>query len=116
MPLLLVDDDDEFRALAKEIVTAWGHEVAEAATVAEARARAAELRPDTVLADVGLPDGDGFGLARALLALPWPMRVILISSNADAARGGALRRSGAIAFFSKDELSSPALRELLAGR
>ena len=29
-----------------------------------------ELRPDAVLVDVGLPDGDGIALARELAALP----------------------------------------------
>ena len=42
-----------------------------------------ELRPDTALVDIGLPDGDGFVLAQQLRALPWPLRVVLISSDAD---------------------------------
>ena len=42
--------------------------VGEAGSVEEALARAVELRPDTALVDIGLPDGDGFALARRLSA------------------------------------------------
>ena len=55
-----------FRDLATRVLVGWGHEViGEAGSVEEALARAAELRPDTALVDIGLPDGDGFALAAA---------------------------------------------------
>jgi CheY-like chemotaxis protein len=114
--VLLVDDDDDFRAFAKRLIASWGHGVEEAATCSEALHRAAELNPDTVLADIGLPDGDGIELARRLTGMPRPPRVILISADPDAGRGGAARRAGAIAFFAKADLMDPALRALLAAR
>jgi len=95
-------------------MTAWGHVVlGEAGTVEEALTRAAELEPEVVLADIGLPDGDGFGLTRALVARPDPPAVILISSDSDAANGQAAVRVGARGFVPKDELLSGPLRALI---
>lgn len=112
--VLIVDDDAGFRDLATRILTGWGHRViGEASSVSEALARAPELRPDTALVDIGLPDGDGFSLTEQLRAMPWPMRVILISSDADQANAGAARRAGASGFLPKDDLTGPALRQLI---
>ena len=112
--VLVVDDDASFRRLAGRLLAAWGHAVVgEAGSVAEAIARAAELRPECVLADIGLPDGNGFGLAHDLLALPDPPRVILISSDSDAANESAAARVGALGFVPKDELLGGRLRQLL---
>jgi DNA-binding NarL/FixJ family response regulator len=114
--VLVVDDDASFRDLATRVLTAWGHVViGEAGSVEEALARAAELRPDTALVDIGLPDGDGFALTRQLRALPWPLRVVLISSDSDRANAPAARRAGACGFLPKDELSDRALRRLIEG-
>ena len=108
---MIVDDDAAFRDLASRIVMGWGHDVVGlAGSVAEALLRAAELRPDTALVDVGLPDGDGFDLAERLLALPWPIQVVLVSTDSDSAHSTAARRVGARGFLPKDELSSAELR------
>lgn len=111
--VLVVDDDAAFRHLVARVLTGWGHTViGEAGTVAQALARAVELRPDTMLVDIGLPDGNGFALAERLRELPWPVRVVLISSDADRANGPAAARTGAC-FLPKDELPGPALRRFL---
>jgi len=87
--------------------------VGEAGTVAEALECAAEARPQAALVDVGLPDGDGFALAERLLALPWGVRVVLISTDADCAAVRSAEEVGARGFLPKDQLSSQALRRLL---
>jgi CheY-like chemotaxis protein len=115
--VLVVDDDASFRRLAVRVLSAWGHVVVgEADSVAQAIRRTSELRPDAVLADIGLPDGNGFTLTVDLLALPDPPRVILISSDRDAVNGPAAARAGASGFVPKDELPSALLRGLLEGR
>ncbi len=115
--VLLVDDDPEFRALARRMLTAAGLSViAEADTLAAARDAALDLRPDTALVDVGLPDGDGFTLARVLTELPWRPRVLLTSTDPDAATPTDLRRSGAHGFVPKSELPDAPLGYLLADR
>jgi CheY-like chemotaxis protein len=114
--VLVVDDDVRFRELAARTLRSWGHAVVgEAGTLAEAVARSAELRPDAVLVDIGLPDGDGFDLARRLSALPWRPRIVLISSDSDAANGAAASRVGAAGFVPKDDLPGATLRRLIGG-
>jgi DNA-binding NarL/FixJ family response regulator len=111
--VLVVDDDATFRELATRLLTGSGFDViGEAGGVEEALARAAELRPDAALVDIGLPDGDGFDLARRLSSLAWPLRVVLISTDAGATSGPAVRRCGATGFLVKHELSGRALRQL----
>jgi DNA-binding NarL/FixJ family response regulator len=115
--VLVVDDDPAFRRLAQRILDTFGFAVVgEAADVATALSAAGDLHPDAVLVDIGLPDGDGIALARELTALPWRPRVVLTSSNAEAATASEVRGSGAEAFVPKNELPGAALGELLGPR
>jgi CheY-like chemotaxis protein len=113
--VLIVDDDPVFRRLAGRLVAAGGLVVvAEADTVAAAMEVACAVRPDAALVDIGLPDGDGVALARQLVALPWRPRVVLTSTDPQAASLEDVRRSGAAAFVAKYELPKAALERLLA--
>jgi DNA-binding NarL/FixJ family response regulator len=115
--VLVVDDDPAFRVLARRVLAAFGLGVAgEAETVAAAIAAAGALMPDSVLVDVGLPDGDGIELAGVLVALPWRPRVVLTSSDAEAVTPGDVLRTGVEAFVPKDELPNAALNLLLGSR
>src|ERR1700750_1893666 len=114
--VLVVDDDPAFRSLARRLLVGSGLGLAgEAATVAAALAAAGSLRPDAILVDVGLPDGDGITLAGQLTALPWRPRVVLTSSDAEAATADDVVKSGAVPFVPKAELPNQPLRELLGG-
>ena len=113
--MVIGEDDVLLREGIARILEAFGLAVAgEADTAASAMSAADALRPDAVLVDVGLPDRDGIALAGDLTALPWRPRVVLTSSNAEAATATEVRRSGAEAFIPKNELPSAALGELLA--
>jgi DNA-binding NarL/FixJ family response regulator len=112
--VLVVDDDPTFRGLARRVLAAGGLTVVgEAESVATAMVAALELRPEAMLVDVGLPDGDGVALARELSALPWRPRVVLTSSDPDAVSEDDLRRAGVEAFVAKDKLPNAPLRRLL---
>lgn len=112
--VLVVDDDPVFRGLARRILTAGGLTVVgEAESVQTASAAAAALKPDAVLLDVMLPDGDGVALAGELAALPWRPRVVLTSSDEDAASDDEIARSGVSAFIPKHELPNAPLARLL---
>jgi CheY-like chemotaxis protein len=111
--VLVVEDDVDFRRLVARMLEDWGHAVVQAGDVSEALARADEFRPDTVVTDVGLPDGNGFDLAQQLVALPWIPRVIVISSDDDAGNSAAARRAGAVGFLCKDALFRVSIRRLL---
>ena len=115
--VVIVDDDPEFRGLAARLVTSWGHVVVgEAGSVTDALACIPGLHPDVVLADIGLPDGNGFTLTRDLVGLPDAPRVVLISSDTDPSNHGAAQRVGARGFVPKHALAGPALRALMVAR
>lgn len=66
--IILVEDDDDVRERLAQLV--GGHAafrlLAAVATVAEGRAALLEHRPDILLTDLGLPDGSGIDIIRAL--------------------------------------------------
>jgi DNA-binding response OmpR family regulator len=65
--VLVVDDEDDIRALIKEILSDEGYEVTNAADAAEARAARDEGKFDLILLDIWMPDTDGISLLRE-----WP--------------------------------------------
>jgi DNA-binding NarL/FixJ family response regulator len=112
--ILVVDDDPAFRELAVRLLADAGIKVAAQADSADAAISAAkETKPAAVLVDVDLPDRDGITLAGELTALPWRPRVVLTSVDPDAAGPDDVRRSGALAFLSKDKLADGELLRLL---
>jgi CheY-like chemotaxis protein len=112
--ILVVDDDPDFRRLATQVLTGWGHTVlAEAGGVADALAEAARTRPDVAIVDIGLPDGDGFDLTIRLRSMPWPPQVVLVSSDGSAANAATARRVGARGFVAKVDLLEDRLRRLV---
>ena len=64
--MLIVDDSDQNRKLARDVLRAGGLRTIEAADGHEAMVLAAESLPDVVLLDLRLPDMDGREVARAL--------------------------------------------------
>jgi DNA-binding NarL/FixJ family response regulator len=112
--VLVVDDDRDFRRLAARMLAGMGlRVVGEAGTVAEAESLAASLRPEAMLVDVGLPDGDGLELAARLAALAWRPRVVITSSDAEATTPDGARRLGAAGFLAKGSLLNGSLPGLL---
>jgi len=80
--VFVVEDSEIVRTrLVAMLVETRGVEVAgEAASVADALARLPAKRPDAVLVDLRLPDGDGFEVIRAAKSLtPTPVVVVLTS-------------------------------------
>jgi DNA-binding NarL/FixJ family response regulator len=115
--VLIVDDHPSFRATARALLESEGWKVVgEAEDAASAVAAARALRPDVVLLDVQLPDGDGFQVCEELAdnGSPAP-RIVLVSSRDKADYGEyAVECSGAAGFIAKAELSGAALAQALA--
>jgi two-component system nitrate/nitrite response regulator NarL len=115
--VLLIDDDPGFRRLARRTLARTQMSVVgEAGTAAAGVSAARELKPDAMLVDVGLPDGDGITLARELSGLPWRPRVVLTSVDPDAASPDEVERSGACGFIPKHDLPGRGLELLQDGR
>ena len=64
--LIVVDDEPDLRAMLNEFLTAAGHVVRTAGAGSELRHLLDERPADLALLDVGLPDEDGYALARWL--------------------------------------------------
>jgi len=62
--VLVVDDEDDIRALIKDILSDEGYDVTDAADAAEARAARDEGKFDLILLDIWMPDTDGISLLR----------------------------------------------------
>jgi signal transduction histidine kinase len=77
--VLIVEDNDDTRQMLHEALAFSGHDVREARDGASALAAAAEARPDVALIDIGLPDVDGYEVARRLRAAPGGRRMGLIA-------------------------------------
>lgn len=64
--VVVIEDDPHVRRFLRTALTGHGHVVHEATTVAEGIAAIEEHDPIVVLLDLGLPDGDGLGVLRAI--------------------------------------------------
>ena len=78
--VLVVEDDREIRAMLQAALSVEGMAVQTAVSVSEAAALARHATPDVILLDLGLPDGDGADLVRAVLAHS-AVPVIVISAR-----------------------------------
>lgn len=113
--ILIVDDDPSFRSSASILLAVRGYQVVGEADRADAGlALASAIRPDAVLLDVNLPDGDGLATAARLTAAGGP-RVLLTSSDPTVAREDLIRTSGAVGFVAKEDLADAALDTYLTG-
>jgi len=113
--VLIVDDDPMFRSLAARLLDSSGLSVAgEAGDIGEGRAAAHALRPDAALVDVRLPDGSGIELATELSRLPWSPRVVIVSTDPNAADDARPGPNGTqLPFVPREDLPTAPLRELL---
>lgn len=111
--VLIVDDHEPFRAVARQLLEGAGYVVVgEAADAAEALAAVAVEAPDVVLLDVQLPEHDGFSVATALAVAGGPA-VVLISSRDSNDYGRRIEACGARGFIPKSKLSVAAFTALI---
>ncbi|HEY1956135.1 MAG TPA: response regulator [Polyangiaceae bacterium] len=68
--VLVVDDDDDSRALLIQLLEVYGARVRSAASAEEAFRALTERAPSVILSDLSMPEIDGFGLIRRVRALP----------------------------------------------
>lgn len=64
--IVVIEDDPHVRRFLRTALAGHGHVVHEATTVAEGIAAIEEHQPVIVLLDLGLPDGDGLAVLRAI--------------------------------------------------
>jgi two-component system, OmpR family, KDP operon response regulator KdpE len=78
--VLVVDDEPEIRNIIRVLLEAEGYRIAEAETASRAQVAARTEKPDLVLLDLGLPDGDGLAVLRSIRA--WsPVPLVVLSAR-----------------------------------
>ena len=83
LPLvLIVDDSDRNRKLARDVLRAAGFRTIEAATAGQGIALAGEHLPDLILMDLRLPDLDGSEAARMLASEPQTSKIPVVAVTA----------------------------------
>ncbi len=106
---VLVEDDPQIRRFVRMALEDEHWQVFEATTVRQGLAACASAKPNLVIADLGLPDGDGVTLIRELRA--WSSVPVLVLS----ARTGEQQKVEALDAGADDYLTKPfSVAELLA--
>jgi DNA-binding NarL/FixJ family response regulator len=103
MRILLVDDDEGFRATLRHLLTQRGHgvRVEEAADGEEALKRVATSQPDAVLMDLTMPRMNGIEATRRL-KVRWPeLPVLILTVHDDPVYERTARAAGADGFILK---------------
>jgi DNA-binding response OmpR family regulator len=99
--VLVVDDDVEIRSMLRRVLLAERYDVDTAVNVADGVRLATERRPDVVVMDIGLPDGDGVdAVARLRDAGHWTP-VLMLTAHGDLERRVESFRAGADDFLAK---------------
>ena len=107
--ILVVEDEAEIRRVVRLILQSEGYEVHEAEGQQRGMIEAGTRRPDLLLVDLGLPDGDGIDLIRQLRG--WSAAPVIVLS----ARSGEPDKIAALDAGADDYLVKPfGAGELLA--
>jgi two-component system KDP operon response regulator KdpE len=106
---LVLEDEREIRLFVRNSLEAEGWQVVEAETIRQGLIEAGTRRPDLVIADLGLPDGDGVDFIRELRT--WSGVPIIVLS----ARSHEVEKVAALDAGADDYITKPfGVAELLA--
>ena len=81
--ILIIDDEPSIRAVLRLNLQSRGFEVAEAGDAASGLKKIESFRPDLVVLDLGLPDGNGLGVLRSIRRWSSVPVVVLTVSDAE---------------------------------
>jgi CheY-like chemotaxis protein/phosphoribosyl 1,2-cyclic phosphodiesterase len=101
--VLIVDDDEDLRLLARKSLTRAGHIVIEAAGGAEGIEAIEREQPDLALLDLSMPGVDGYEVLRRLRAAGRPRRmaVVVLTAHGDEESARRSFELGATDFLAK---------------
>jgi CheY-like chemotaxis protein len=101
--VLIVDDNETNRKLARDVLRAAGLRTIETASGLESLALAAERRPEVILLDLRLPDMDGMEVARRLRDGAETAHIPIVALSALRAGGDSawLRSAGFAGYLEK---------------
>ena len=85
--ILIVEDQEDLRAILRDLLTATGYTVIEAVDGVEGVAKARSDSPDLVLMDIQLPVLDGYDATRQIKTLPSLAAIPIIAVSSFAMKG-----------------------------
>ncbi|MCW5258462.1 response regulator [Verminephrobacter aporrectodeae subsp. tuberculatae] len=88
--ILIVEDEADIRRFVRLTLEREGHTVHEATTLQRGLIEAGTRRPDLLVLDLGLPDGDGVDLIRELRSWSAMAIIVLSARSAEASKIAAL--------------------------
>ncbi len=115
--ILVVDDDAATRELLTELLQRTGARVETAASARMALVNIGQGAPDLMIADIGLPEEDGYSLIRRVRTLPGTARsvpAIALSAYTRAEDREAAREAGFTRFIAKPATPQQLLRAVEA--
>ena len=94
--VLVIDDDEEHRTLAKAMLVGAGHEVEEALDGADGLRAFGKRPPDLVLTDINMPGLDGHEVIAALRVQQAKVPIIAVSGGSAIAKDELLLKASAL--------------------
>jgi DNA-binding response OmpR family regulator len=112
--VVVVEDDVDSRQVLRLLLEHAGHVVLEAEDAASGVRQIVEANPDVALVDVGLPDVDGYELARRVRATGSRVRLLALTGHGAPEHSRAALEAGFDAHLVKP-IEGAALLALLTG-
>jgi CheY-like chemotaxis protein len=79
LEILIIEDNEDYAEGLQTVFELYGHDAAVASSGAAGLEAALRRPPDVVVCDIGLPEMDGFEIARTLRRTPQTARICLIA-------------------------------------
>jgi len=99
--ILTIEDEDNLRYTIRKSLTKAGHDLDEAANLADGRHKLAHTDFDAVLTDVSLPDGDGTALVTDLRAEGFAGAIVVMTAYGSVERAVEAMKAGADEYLQK---------------
>ncbi|MGB8356915.1 MAG: sigma-54 dependent transcriptional regulator [Chthoniobacteraceae bacterium] len=114
--IVLIDDERTIQATLTTVLQRKGYTVHVGSSAAQGIKKVAEIKPDLVLLDLGLPDADGLGVLREIKTAYPDLPVMILTANDSLANAIESIKIGAFHFLAKpyavEELLSLCTRAL----
>ncbi|MSO39200.1 MAG: response regulator transcription factor [Ilumatobacteraceae bacterium] len=114
MRLILVDDHQLLRDSLKRQFEELGHEVvADFSDGTRAVSAALTLRPDVILMDISMSEGDGIAATQAIVDADARQRVVMLTMHTETDIVRRALKAGAVGYVTKDSSFSQVLEAVL---
>ena len=118
--IVIADDFAAFRSFVRSKLQENGFQnVAEASDGLEAVAKAAELQPDLLILDIGMPNLDGIKAAAQIRSIAPESKILFVSQNTDTDILQSALSDGAGGYVCKSEIDHellPAIEAVFEGK